>query len=84
MTFAERTSFFAYVLWILALLAVLFLAAAGFTYWRMRRWRVSTGLEGMVGEIGVVRQPVVGDLGGLVFVHGERWRAIPEMPEASP
>jgi membrane-bound ClpP family serine protease len=78
MTFTERTSFFAYVLWILALLAVLFLAAAGFTYWRMRRWRVSTGLEGMVGEIGVVRQPVVGGMGGLVFVHGERWRAIPE------
>jgi|SRR5215207_409755 len=78
MTFTERTSFFAYVLWILALLAVLFLAAVGFTYWKMRRWRVSTGREGMVGEIGVVRQPVVGGMGGLVFVHGERWRAIPE------
>jgi membrane-bound ClpP family serine protease len=78
MTFTERTSFFGYVLWILVILAVLFLAAAGFTYWRMRRWRVSTGLEGMVGEIGVVRQPVVGGIGGLVFVHGERWRAIPE------
>ncbi len=78
MTFTERTGFFAYVLWILALLTVLFLAAGGFTYWRMRRWRVSTGREGMVGEIGVVRQPVMGGMGGLVFVHGERWRAIPE------
>jgi membrane-bound ClpP family serine protease len=84
MTFTERTSFFAYVLWILALLAVLFLAAAGFTYWRMRRWRVSTGLEGMVGEIGVVRQPVVEGMGGLVFVHGERWRAIPENAGSEP
>src|SRR5918997_3941225 len=78
MTFPERTSFFGYVLWMLALLTVVFLAVVGFTYWRMRRWRVSTGREGMVGEIGVVRQPVVGSMGGLVFVHGERWRAIPE------
>ena len=84
MTFTERTSFFAYVLWMLALLTVLFLTIVGFTYWRMRRWRVSTGREGMIGEIGVVRQPVVGGMGGLVFVHGERWRAIPENPGNGP
>jgi membrane-bound ClpP family serine protease len=78
MTFTERTSFSTYVLWTLALLTVLFLATVGFTYRRMRRWRVSTGQEGMLGEIGIVRQPVVGGMGGLVFVHGERWRAIPE------
>jgi membrane-bound ClpP family serine protease len=78
MAFTERIGFFDYVLWILVLLAVLFLLAVGFTYRRMRRWRVSTGREGMVGEIGVVRQPVVGGMGGLVFVHGERWRAVPE------
>src|SRR5918997_701098 len=84
MTFTERTSFSTYVLWTLALLTVLFLAAAGFTYWRMRRRRVSTGLEGMVGEIGVVRQPVVGVMGGLVFVHGERWRAVPENAGSEP
>jgi membrane-bound ClpP family serine protease len=84
MTFTERTSVSTYVLLILALLAVLFLAAAGFTYWRMRQWRVSTGQEGMVGEVGVVRQPVVGGMGGLVFVHGELWRAIPENPGNEP
>ena len=84
MTLTERTSFSTFVLWILALLTVLFLVTVGFAYWRMRRWRVSTGLEGMLGEIGVVRQPVVGGVGGLVFVHGERWRAIPENPGNEP
>lgn len=84
MTFTERTSFSTYVLWIMALLAVLFLATVGFMYRRMRRWRINTGQEGMLGEIGVVRQPIVGGMGGLVFVHGERWRAIPQNPGNEP
>jgi membrane protein implicated in regulation of membrane protease activity len=35
----------------------------------------------MIGEIGVVKQPVVEGLGGLVFAHGERWRAVLATPE---
>lgn len=37
---------------------------------------VTTGMEGMIGEVGVVREPVGPSLPGWVFVHGERWQAI--------
>lgn len=40
---------------------------------RAHKHRVSTGVEGMVGEIGVARTDVAGD--GKVFVHGELWNA---------
>ena len=40
---------------------------------RARRQRVTTGREGMIGEIGVARTPVSPD--GKVFVHGELWNA---------
>jgi membrane-bound serine protease (ClpP class) len=36
-----------------------------------------TGAEAMIGEIGVVREPVGVETPGWVFVHGEWWRAIP-------
>ena len=60
-----------------ALLAVTLLA------WALRggaaqaKGPAATGVEGMIGEVGVVRVPVGGDLPGRVFVHGERWRAVP-------
>jgi len=43
---------------------------------RSRKWKVSTGVEELVGEIGEVTEPV-GEAGtfGMVFVHGELWRA---------
>ena len=50
----------------------------------MRRWRVSTGVEGMIGEIGTVRRPVLEGASGWVFVHGELWRALPESPDLVP
>jgi membrane-bound serine protease (ClpP class) len=37
---------------------------------------VTTGLEGMVGEVGVVKETVGASYPGWVFVHGEWWRAI--------
>jgi membrane-bound serine protease (ClpP class) len=40
---------------------------------RARRSRVTTGSEGMIGEIGVARTAV--GLEGKVFVHGELWNA---------
>jgi membrane-bound serine protease (ClpP class) len=40
---------------------------------RARRGRVTTGSEGMIGEIGVARTPLGPE--GKVFVHGELWNA---------
>ncbi len=83
-TFAERTGISPYVLYVAAALAALFAASVFFTYRRMRGWRVSTGREGMIGEVGVVKRPVVEGLSGLVFVHGERWRAVLAEPGEGP
>lgn len=41
-----------------------------------KRRPVATGIEGMIGEVGVVREPVGVSSPGWVFVHGEWWRAI--------
>jgi membrane-bound serine protease (ClpP class) len=50
---------------------------------RARRFRVSTGSEGMIGEVGVAQTPLT--LEGKVFVHGELWnaRAKSEVPEGA-
>ena len=48
------------------------------------RSRVSTGREGMIGEVGVVRRPVTDSPAGMVFVHGELWQALPEDPDDAP
>jgi len=43
---------------------------------RSQRRRPALGREGLIGEIGEVRQRVAtGSLGGKVFVHGEYWNA---------
>ena len=43
---------------------------------RSRTWKVSTGREELIGEVGEVREPVgSGEAMGSVFVHGEIWRA---------
>jgi membrane-bound serine protease (ClpP class) len=43
---------------------------------RSRHWKVSTGKEEMVGEVGEVREALGSvDGAGAVFVHGELWRA---------
>ena len=41
---------------------------------RARRNKVVTGVQGMIGEIGVAQSPLVPE--GKVFVHGEIWNAI--------
>ena len=46
---------------------------------RSRDWIAQTGIEELVREIGEVREPITaGGAGGngLVFVHGELWRAV--------
>ena len=44
---------------------------------RARRRPVATGAEGLVGEIGIVREPFPG--GARIFVHGERWDAVADV-----
>ena len=83
-TFEERTGISPYLLWALAGIAVLAVALAALGYWRMVRGRITTGAEGMIGEVGTVRRTVSEGADGLVFVHGERWRAVPEKPEYVP
>jgi membrane-bound serine protease (ClpP class) len=41
---------------------------------RARRNKVSTGAQGLVGEVGVARTPLAPE--GQIFIHGELWRAI--------
>ena len=43
---------------------------------RAYRSKPKTGMDAMMGAIGVVKQPL--DPEGLVFVHGEYWRAVSE------
>ena len=84
-TFKERFGIPLYAA-VMPMLLVL-LAALGviLAILRTNRWRVSTGREGMIGEVGVVRRPVTGSsAAGMVFVHGELWRALPEDPDAAP
>ncbi|MGH7778633.1 MAG: NfeD family protein [Candidatus Binataceae bacterium] len=45
-----------------------------------RRRIASTGIEGMIGEIGEVREAIAAGTPGKIFVHGEIWRAT--SPEA--
>jgi membrane-bound serine protease (ClpP class) len=51
---------------------------------RSRRWKQSTGVEGLVGEVGHAVQALEntdkpGTLHrGMIFVHGELWRAVSE------
>jgi len=41
---------------------------------RAYRTKPQSGMEGLIGEVGVVEKPI--DPEGLVFVHGEYWRAV--------
>jgi len=68
---------------------IVYAAAAtfgAFTMWvsylvvRSQRRRPVLGREGLVGEIGEVRQRVAGTPGGKIFVHGEYWNATSEEP----
>jgi membrane-bound serine protease (ClpP class) len=83
-TFRERFGIPGYAVAIPAALAVLALAGLALTVLRTSRWRVSTGREGMIGEIGVVRRRIAGPSGGMVYVHGELWRALHEGSDEAP
>lgn len=59
---------------LVVLVGVLFVAGPG-ELLAGRGRQAATGAEGMVGKIGVVREPVGVRSPGWVFVHGELWRA---------
>ncbi len=83
-TFRERFGIPLYAIVLPVLLALVAAVGIVLAVLRTSRWRVSTGREGMIGEVGVVRRPVAGNSAGMVFVHGELWRALPEDPEGAP
>ncbi len=47
---------------------------------RERRLRATTGGEGLIGEIGEVREAIQPGAPGRIFVHGEHWRAVSDEP----
>ncbi|MGA7917164.1 MAG: nodulation protein NfeD [Candidatus Acidiferrales bacterium] len=52
---------------------------------RSRHWKVSTGKEELVGEVGEVREALgSADAAGSVFVHGELWRAAAQSGQSIP
>ncbi len=56
-------------------LAVVILGV-GYVVARARRARPKTGAEGLVGEIGEVKEAISPGVPGKVFIHGEIWRAV--------
>lgn len=68
---------------------IVYAAAAtfgAFTMWvsylvvRSQRRKPALGREGLIGEIGEVRERIAGTRGGKIFVHGEHWNAASEEP----
>jgi len=45
-----------------------------------RRKPALTGREGLIGEVGEIRQAVRPGTAGWIFVHGEMWRATSDQP----
>jgi membrane-bound serine protease (ClpP class) len=60
---------------IAVLVAAIVLEGLEVAFWMrfLRRYRVATGAEGMVGEVGVIAEPCRPD--GTVRLRGEIWRA---------
>ena len=52
---------------------------------RSRTWKQTTGKEELIGEVGEVTEPLESaSQAGMVFVHGELWRAITRNGEEIP
>ncbi len=45
---------------------------------KARRGKITTGAQGLIGEIGVARTPLAPQ--GKIFLHGELWNAISSVP----
>jgi membrane-bound serine protease (ClpP class) len=53
-----------------------FFVAVSTLAFRAYRTKPMGGMDGLIGEVGTVRKPI--DPEGLIFVHGELWRAVSE------
>ncbi len=58
-------------------ISVFFVAVAALAF-KAHRARPRTGKSGLIGEVGVVREPLEPE--GKVFVHGELWKARSSIP----
>ena len=56
----------------IVLIAAFFLVVSTLAF-RAYRSRPKVGMEGLMGEVGLAKEPI--DPEGLIFVHGELWRA---------
>jgi membrane-bound serine protease (ClpP class) len=60
---------------------VLVIGMAGLAWvLKERRKPALTGREGLVGEVGEIRQAVRPGAAGWIFIHGEIWRAVSDEP----
>jgi len=55
--------------------SALIILGVGYVVARDRRRIAKTGVEGLIGEEGEVREPIAPGAPGKMFVHGEIWRA---------
>ncbi|HXE75449.1 MAG TPA: nodulation protein NfeD [Candidatus Xenobia bacterium] len=62
----------------LAVITVIILRYA----WKSFRWRVASGREALVGQIGEVRREIADGHKGMVLVAGELWEAVARRPIA--
>jgi membrane-bound serine protease (ClpP class) len=49
---------------------------------RSRRWKSATGKEELLGEQGIVVEPLPANAEGIIRIHGELWRATSMQPVA--
>jgi membrane-bound serine protease (ClpP class) len=61
----------------IALIGGFFVVVAGLAF-RAYRSKPKSGTDGLIGEVGLVKKKI--DPEGLIFVHGEYWRAIADSP----
>jgi len=62
----------------LAVITVIILRYA----WKSFRWRVASGREGLIGQVGEVRREIADGRKGMVLVAGELWEAVARRPIA--
>lgn len=84
MTFSERFGVSKWLIIVPGALGVLALTGTVLAVVRSSRRRVTVGTESMIGEVGDVRSRVSAGDPGLVFVHGERWKAFAESSDSPP
>jgi membrane-bound ClpP family serine protease len=82
LTFSERFGFSKWYVIVPGALGVFGLIGSVFAAVRSSHQKVTVGTESMIGEVGDVRSPVAPDKPGVVFVHGERWKAFTEGPDS--